>query len=150
MRVQSKKSSGRSRRKKSKGDSAQSSPIPAIEEEPKGKPASGPEPSPQASSIVLELRKMKEQKKQEEEAATEKKKGKKKEARAEKRRKKKVQESIVVPTLVEKALVYIEQNHAEVDQACLTDDLTALQKKVFKILKDAVDCTFATVNLRLF
>lgn len=103
---------------------------------------------PLASSIVQELRKMKELKKQEEEEAIKeaesgKNKKKKKTMAVTMRRKDKGRrkQEAVLPVLVDRALTYLERNSADVDQPSLSEDMSGIQKKVLKCLKDALDCT---------
>lgn len=108
---------------------------------------------PLASSIVQELRKMKELKKQEEEEAIKeaesgKNKKKKKTMAATMRRKDKGRrkQEAVLPVLVDRALAYLEWNSADVDQPSLSEDMSGIQKKVLKCLKDALDCTTAAFS----
>ncbi len=111
-------------------------------------PAVAATDEPLASSIVQELRKMKELKKQEEEEAIKeaesgKNKKKKKTIAVTMRRKDKGRrkQEAVLPVLVDRALTYLERNSADVDQPSLAEDMSGIQKKVLKCLKDALDCT---------
>lgn len=141
------KASTKGSRKKSKGNSVVEKGV--IVQQGDATPSEAPADNGaigQASSIVMELRKMKEMKKQEEEAANKDTSDNKKKKKRETKKKKKLNDHITVPSIIDKALTYIEQNHTDIDLVCLSEELTVLQKKVLKLLRDALDCTSIPIS----
>jgi len=100
----------------------------------------------QPSSILTELRKLRDQQKQEaEEGKKDDDKKKKKKNRMasviKKRRTSMWKKMTAVPLIVDKALAHLEANSKLIDQAAMDDHLSPIQEKWLKPLKEVIDRT---------